>query len=415
MEITDNCRLAGALAREMRAGRDALTHRWLDRIATRVALEPGEIFPTEDLLDHVPLLVDGIAAYLEDPADEISADMPVVAKAMELGEMRFEQGFGAHQILKEYEILGGVLYQFLARTADEIDEPCTRSELLACGHRLFRAVAIIQAVTMTTYLRRTHEQVREREERLRGFNRMVTHELKNRIGVLLGAARMLGEGWIADDAAQRDQFVQMVLQNAEGMQGVLEDLLVLSRTDDDARRQRHVLLPEAAAEVVRQLREMARAHGVTVRLASDLPPVEVAANVIELCLANYVSNAIKYADPAKPERWVEIGARFADRAGQGELVVEVADNGLGVPEPMRGRLFQRFFRAHDEQMVGVEGTGLGLSIVRETVESLGGRVWARFDRGEGSVFALALPSRRRVDALPSDAAAVPTVQAAEPH
>jgi signal transduction histidine kinase len=399
MEITANCRLAGALAGAMRTERDALTLRWLERIAARVALDPNRIFPTDDLLDHVPLLIDGVAAYLEDPAEEVGADMPVVAKAMELGELRFEQGFSAHQILKEYEILGGVLYNFLARAADAIDEPCTRSELLACGHRLFRAVVIIQAVTMTTYLRRSQEKVRDREEQLRGFNRVVSHELKNRIGVLLGAAQMLGEEWVAEDAAKRGEFVAMVLQNAGGMQAVLEDLLALSRVADDPRRERHVLLPEAAAEVARQLREMARTHDVEIRIAPDLPPVEINASAVELCLANYVSNAIKYADPAEPERWVEIRGHLAGRArGGGELVVEVADNGLGVPEALRDRLFRRFFRAHDERAASVEGTGLGLSIVRETVESLDGRAWARFDPPEGSVIAFSLPSRRRSDA-----------------
>jgi hypothetical protein len=97
--------------------------------------------------------MDRIADYMEDPADEISADAPVTAKAIELGELRYSQGFDAHQILKEYEILGGILFSFLVRTVDGIDEECTRPELLACAHRLFRAVAIIQQVTTTHYLR----------------------------------------------------------------------------------------------------------------------------------------------------------------------------------------------------------------------------------------------------------------------
>jgi hypothetical protein len=101
MEITDNCRLAAALASRLRNEREDLTRRWLERIASRVALDPNRIFPTESLLDHVPLLIDGIADYLEDPSREISADVPVIGKAIELGELRFSQGFGAHEILKE--------------------------------------------------------------------------------------------------------------------------------------------------------------------------------------------------------------------------------------------------------------------------------------------------------------------------
>jgi signal transduction histidine kinase len=393
-----NCRLAGALAGRMRASREELTRRWLERIAARVELHPNRIFPTDELLDHVPLLMDRIADYLEDPSEEITADAPVAGKAIELGELRWQQGFDAHEILKEYELLGGVLFAFLVRSVDEVDEPCPRGELLACAHRLFRAVSVIQQVTTMQYLRLAAEQVGEREQRLRGFNRMVTHELKNRIASVLGAGQLLADPEIASDDRQRARFAQMVVQNAEGMQAVLENLLELSRMDPGARRQRNVLLPRVAAEVCRQLREMAAARGVKVRIR-DLPEVEVNSAALELALTNYVSNAIKYSDGAADERWVEVVGRVeeAEDGGAPLLLIEVKDNGLGVPEEKREHLFTRFFRAHGDTVTGVEGTGLGLSIVRETVEGMGGRAWAEFDGERGSRFFISLPCRRAAD------------------
>ena len=395
MELPVNCRLAVALAARMRENREDLTRRWLDRIAARVAVEANRVFPTDEMLDHVPLLMDGIADYLEDPADEITADGSVSGKAIELGALRFEQGFDAHEILKEYEILGGVLFAFLVRTVDEIEEPCTRGELLACAQRVFRAVSVIQQVTTTQYLSEVGREVQEREERLRSFNRMVSHELKNRIGAVLGAGQLLAEPLIAASDDKRARFSAIVVENAEAMQDVLENLIELSRMDSTkVGQQRNVLLPEAAFEVTRQLRDMAHARGVYVRLDSSLPRVEVNAAATELCLSNYLSNAIKYSDPAKAERWVEVrGAIRRDmEEGDCELVIEVEDNGLGVPQDNREGLFQRFFRAHGATVTGVEGTGLGLSIVRETVEALHGRAWAEFHEG-GSKFCFALPCR----------------------
>src|SRR5689334_8075487 len=142
MELEVNCKLAGALADRIRANREELTRRWLDRIAARVEIDPNKVFPTDELLDHVPLLMDKIADYLENPSDEITADAPVTGKAIELGELRWSQGFDAHEILKEYELLGGVLFAFLARTVDELDQPCPPAELLGCGHRIFRAISV---------------------------------------------------------------------------------------------------------------------------------------------------------------------------------------------------------------------------------------------------------------------------------
>src|SRR3569623_2034387 len=149
MDSSADCPLAASLATHLRIERDQLTHRWLDRISDRVEPSPNRVFPSEELLDHVPILIDGIADYLENPANAVSADVPVIAKAMELGELRFSQGFDEHELLKEYELLGGVLFGFLSRTADDIDATCTKGQLLACAHRLFSAITIEQPATAT--------------------------------------------------------------------------------------------------------------------------------------------------------------------------------------------------------------------------------------------------------------------------
>jgi signal transduction histidine kinase len=181
------------------------------------------------------------------------------------------------------------------------------------------------------------------------------------------------------------------------MQAVLDNLIELSRLESDARQQRHVTLPTAANEVVRQLRDTARAKGVELRVAPDLPAVEVNAAAVELCLSNLISNGIKYADPAKPERWVEVAGHADGAAGDPDLIaVEVRDNGLGVPPERRDHLFERFYRAHDDVVTGAEGTGLGLSIVRDTAKSLGGSAWAEFTDGV-TVFAFSVPGRRAKD------------------
>jgi signal transduction histidine kinase len=392
----ENCTLAKALADRMRSSRDDLTHRWLDRISARVRLDPNRIFPTDALLDHVPLLILGIADYIENPDKVILAEVPVVAKAMELGELRFSQGFDEYEVLKEYEIFGGILFSFLSRVVDSIDEPCSRGELLACAHRLYLAVALIQQATLTHYLSLVKERLSEREQRLRGFNRALSHELRNLIGTISGAAELLEMG--TDSPEQHRTMTSMIVRNSASMKVALENLVELSRLDEDARQSRHISLPKAAAEVARQLRESARAHGVEIRLPSDLPPVDVSAAAFELCLSNLLSNAIKYSDPGKDKRWVEVRAYVVapEDGGPSEIVVEVRDNGLGVPEAKRAELFKRFFRAHEDSNGAIEGTGLGLSIVRETVTALGGRAWADF-QDDGTAFFFTMPHRRAED------------------
>jgi signal transduction histidine kinase len=397
MEMISDCPFAATLAQRLRGSREDLTRRWLDRISDRVRLNPNRVFATDELLDHVPLLIEGVADYLENPGSTVSGDVPVIAKAMELGELRYSQGFDEHELLKEYELFGGILYAFLSRTADDIDVPCTRAELLTCAHRLFHAVALIQQATTTQYLSRMKGRIHEREERLRAFNRALTHELRNRVGAAMGAAQMLGDITTLDEG-ERQRLFGVVYRNVESVRGVLDNLAELSRLGaTDARHQRHVALPAAVAEAARQVREAARRQDVELRIG-DLPDMEVNAAAVELCLSNLLSNAIKYSDKSRARRLVEVTAE-EKRDADGklcEIIIKVADNGIGVPAAERDHLFERFFRAHESTQPNVDGTGLGLSIVRETVEALGGHAWAEFP-GEGSVFAFSLPCRRAED------------------
>lgn len=390
-ELSQDCPLAGALASRLRASRSVLTQRWLDRIMARVTVDPMRIFPTDEMLDHVPLLIDGIATYMENPAASVNFEAPVVGKAMELGALRHAQGFDAYEILKEYEILGGILFAYLAREADRMPEPCEKSELLACGHRVFRAIAIIQQATTTHYLRLAAVQVHEREDRIRTFNRTLSHEIKNRIGTVLGAGDVLHE--IPDmPAEERARFIDIIRRNAQAMQAAVANILAVTRPEHNGRQQRNILLSAAASEAARQLRDVAEAAGVSVRILPGMPEVEVNAAGVELCLTNYISNAIKYCDHGKPDRWVEVSATMEQRDERSVVVVRVRDNGIGVPPGQREQLFAQYFRAH-ETITDAEGSGLGLSIVRETAEALGGHAWAEFP-GEGSVFAFSFPERR---------------------
>ncbi len=379
----------------MREASTELTARWLERITQRVAIEPNRVFPSDELLDHVPLLLAGVADYVEDPARAVASDAAVMAKAMELGALRHEQGFDAYEVLKEYEILGGILYAFMSQIVDDIHEECTRGELFVCAHRIFHAVSLIQQATTTQYLQRMTERLRERDERLRAFNRTLTHEFRNRMGAAGGAAQMLESMELPE--AERRSMAGIVARNIDSMRASLENLLDLSRVGgDDARYQRHVRLPRAAAEAARQLRDSAQAARVEVRIGA-MPDVEIVAAGVELCLTNLISNAIKYADPDAPVRWVEVGGELAAGEESGpEIVVRVRDNGRGVPEEQRAGLFQRFFRAHVHSAQHIDGTGLGLSIVRETVRAMGGRVWAEFPE-TGTVFAFTLPARRSAE------------------
>jgi signal transduction histidine kinase len=153
-------------------------------------------------------------------------------------------------------------------------------------------------------------------------------------------------------------------------------------------------LAAVARETSRQLREAADARGVDVQIASDLPVVTVDVGRLELLLTNLISNAIKYCDPAKAERFVEIAQVSKNGA---ECVFYVRDNGLGMNSEQLHSLFTPFYRGHVERdaELGNEGLGLGLGIVRDCAAAIGASISVEGVPGNGVTFTITLPVRPR--------------------
>ncbi|HUH12439.1 MAG TPA: ATP-binding protein [Longimicrobiales bacterium] len=380
-------RAAGPLAAELRTAKASITYRWLERVSDRVSMAHSEVFPSEDLLDHVPLLIDAIADYMEYPGDEGTAEDHVIAKSTELGAMRYRQGFSPYQILKEFEILGGVLLSFLTEAAARVVVDCPADEVLVCAHRVQQAVAKIQQTTAARHLALADEQSHQREERLRSVQRILSGDVRERLARATAAARELRKRAGADVGED-------VVGELEILGAQLEQLESITQVDESTRQHRNVRLEGAVAEAVRRVRARAEAAGVPVRVRTPLPDVEVDGAGVELCLLAYLTNAIRYADRGVADAWVEVGARVDDE--RDELIVEVRDTGRALPPGEHTALFERFIAGGETVEEGQ--SGLGLSFVRETAAVMGGRAWAeRAEDPPGSTFALALPCRRRAE------------------
>src|SRR6185369_14304645 len=105
---------ASVIAARIASERLTLAARWLERLREMLTVAANDVFPSDQLLDHIPSLVQEISSYLAAPAEqEIAANAAVMEKARELGALRHKQRATAHQLLHEYEILGEILETFL--------------------------------------------------------------------------------------------------------------------------------------------------------------------------------------------------------------------------------------------------------------------------------------------------------------
>src|SRR5580704_18657203 len=152
MTVTSADSYAGIMSLRMAAECHALAGQWLDRLNELLPVAFNDIFPSEQLLDHIPLLVTEVAAYLRAPAEEeIAANAAVIAKARELGLLRHAQQASVHQLLREYEILGEILEAFLTEETRRLDLQPTSQECFDVLRRLNRAVRTLMRTTVDTF------------------------------------------------------------------------------------------------------------------------------------------------------------------------------------------------------------------------------------------------------------------------
>lgn len=376
----------GHFAARLSADHVQLAHAWLERLDELLHVDRSDVFPSYQLLDHIPDLLREIAAYLRAPYDqEIAANTAVMAKAAELGLLRFDQRASVHQILREYQFLAEILDAFFAREAATLGERTDATAALLASGRAQRAVRELQRKTVDAFVTRYDETIDEQHGQLRGFGRLVSHEMRQPLGVLQVLTRLLQQ-----DNSDRQRLMGALERNVDRLGellGKLERLTRLADQNDGAINDQLVDLSAIAKDVAGQVHDMAAARSVEIEIADELPRLHADAGRVELVLINLIANAVKYSDPSKSTRFVRV------RAAADPTQVLVQDNGIGIPRHLLGAIFDQFVRAHPhlDDDLGAQGIGLGLAIVRESMQAMGGAVEVESIEGEGTVFRLTWP------------------------
>lgn len=388
---------AWIVSERLTAERDVLAARWLHRLNELLTVLPNEVFPSQQLLDHIPSLIQEIARYLRAPADEeIAANTSVMAKARELGLLRHRQQASVHQLLREYEILGDILETFVVAETDRLGLTPSAAECFELLHRLTQSSRILLRTTVDTFVSEYNAAIDDRNARINVFNQMASHELRSPIGTLVFAAATLERADVRSDSARVAKIASTISDNARRLSWLVENLQRMTRLSHaiDAPNEQRIAVVMIANEVARQLEEMARSRNVQIRVGDELPEMWGDPARLELALINLVSNGIKYNDPKKHESFVEIAALTSTLEGTCAFCVK--DNGLGIADHDRASIFERFFRAHAELDAehSISGSGLGLAIAADCVKAMGGTITCESTLGEGSVFVISLPLNR---------------------
>jgi two-component system, OmpR family, phosphate regulon sensor histidine kinase PhoR len=218
------------------------------------------------------------------------------------------------------------------------------------------------------------------------FVSTVSHEFRSPLTGIRQLGELLVRGRVPSDE-RRQEYYERITRESDRLTRLVEHLLDFSQMEDgrkeyrferlDTARWLRAVVNEAAAP------GLSGARTIVLRIPDALPSIEADSSALSSALHNLIDNAVKYS-PGRDAVWVEAAAR------NGTVSVRVRDEGVGISEPDRRRIFEKFYRAQGEVTRQVKGAGLGLSLVERIVRAHGGRVECESRLGEGTTFTIEL-------------------------
>ncbi len=325
---------------------------------------------------------------------------------------RFAQIAHSHQLIDLWN-----------RCYDSREEQTGMVESILYEDLLNAVITPLQGCTPPRYLVMLQDltQIRRLETIRRDFVTNISHELRTPLASLSLVAETLQNGAIEDPPAAR-RFLSHMETELASLTQLVEELLELSRIESG--RVPLEIKPTRVAKLVhkpvRRLQLQAERAGVTLAVAipENLPRVLADAKRVQQAVTNLVHNAIKFTPSGGTitlsARLVEPPERLAGVTGQSgplerrdadpaiaegpQVVVSVADTGVGIPSEDLPRIFERFYKT--DRARTQEGTGLGLAIAKHIVQGHGGRIWVESLEGVGSTFYFSLPAAPEVVPAP---------------
>jgi signal transduction histidine kinase len=220
------------------------------------------------------------------------------------------------------------------------------------------------------------------------FISVASHELRTPLTSILGYADLL----LHRDPPPviRKRWLKNIFDNSQRVSAMVDDLLNVSRIRSGkvSIKFERVRLPDVFKEMLSLTKESTNKHKFVVDIESDLPDVFVDRDKLSHVVGNILSNAVKYSPNGGR---ITLSAHNDQERNQ--IVVSIADEGIGIGPADKDLLFTTFHRIQRPETRGIRGSGLGLYIAKEWMEAMGGEIWLESELNKGSTFFLGIPTQ----------------------
>ena len=249
------------------------------------------------------------------------------------------------------------------------------------GGRIDHYIDLTEMKKLERELVEKTERLEASNKKLEEFSHVVSHDLKQPLRTIQAFSQFLLEDYHDAVDEEGQEYLGRLKRSSERMKHLIDDLLKLSSIGTKREPMEKVDVGDLMTEVHEDLGALL--SDVTLEMPQELPTVRANRTRLGELFGNLISNAVRYND--KDDMRIEI--HWEDRGP--EVVFSISDNGMGIEERYRERIFELFERLSPED--NPESTGAGLAICKRIVEEFGGRIWLDSKLGEGSTFYFSVP------------------------
>ena len=290
------------------------------------------------------------------------------------------------EILRTRAEAGGKIIAAPRGKTDAISE---RKGLINLTAAVLRAK--IQLISLVEELDLTNQKLKELNNLKSSFVSITAHQLKGPLTSMRWFFDLLLGGRVGKLNRKQKDYIKDIYSANQKLVALVSDLLKISQLEEgkipgDIQR---IDIRKLCKDSLKKHR--AQIEGKKIGVSLRAPKISLAAdsylNLLENIIDNLISNAVKYA-PKNGKIVVDVKKQDKD------IIVSVADTGIGILTKDAPMIFERFFRAENAKKIDEGGTGLGLSIARESAKELGGKVWFEANKPKGTIFYFSLPTKR---------------------
>ena len=228
-----------------------------------------------------------------------------------------------------------------------------------------------------------NKKLKSTNDELDRFVYSASHDLRAPITSLKGLINIMK---FEADSSENNTYLELMEKNLNKQDSFIKKIIDFSRNKRSNIKYQEIDLYELISEVIDQFQFSENFKDITINKRITKDKFKADAARLEMILSNLISNAIKYSDPTKKDRWIKINAKLVDSI----LIMTISDNGLGIKENSLDKIFDQFYRSVNES----DGSGVGLYIVKETLNKLKGSIKVDSEIGIGTKFILTIPTQK---------------------